>query len=125
MEHGDHGLSHVGRAAVRTIVAKAHVDVGKGSLVATEPTGLKGDGTACGGPVCAVCRDIVTTACRPMLDDCSCGRGRTKTGERTGIYPLHAIRECFVGDEVVSSPAGVCNHAVGGNDGREDDCEKC
>jgi hypothetical protein len=104
LEHGDHGESHIGRAAVGAIVAKAHVDVGKGSLVATEPTGLEGNGTSCGGPVCAVCRDIVTTA---------------------GIYPLHAIREGFVGDEVVSSPAGVRYHAVGRNDGREDDCEKC
>lgn len=62
LEHGDDGLCHVCWAAVRTIIAKAHVDVGEGCLVAAEPAGLESDSAASFGPVCSVCRDIVTAA---------------------------------------------------------------
>lgn len=31
---------------------------------------------------------------------------------RTWVDPLHAVGECCVGDEVVSSPAGIGNDAV-------------
>lgn len=62
LEHGNHGKSHVRRTAVWTVIAETHVDVGKCCLVAAEPAGLESDGTACRGPVCAVCRDIVTAA---------------------------------------------------------------
>lgn len=62
LELGNHGVGHVERAAVGTIASEAHVDVGKGSLVAAEPTWLEGDGTAGGGPVGAVLRHVVSTA---------------------------------------------------------------
>lgn len=62
LEHGDDRLCHVRWAAVRAVVAKAHVHVGEGCLVAAEPAGLECDSAASCGPVCSVCRDIVTAA---------------------------------------------------------------
>lgn len=39
-------------------------------------------------------------------------------GKLTWIHPLHAIRECVVGNEVIASPSGVCDDRVCG-------CECC
>lgn len=45
-------------------------------------------------------------------------RGR-RTGERTRVHPLHAVREGLVGDESVAAPAGVGDDCVSVDDGGE------
>lgn len=42
----------------------------------------------------------------------------------TWVHPLHAIGECVVLDEVVSSPAGIGNDNVSRGDGGQDDGEE-
>lgn len=54
LEGRDHGVAHVRRSTVGAIGAVAEVDVHEGGLVALEPAGLDGDGTACCGPVGSV-----------------------------------------------------------------------
>ena len=60
-------------------------------------------------------------------------KGRIGGGQRTWVYPLHAIGICVVGShaqavlggdvacglEVIAPPAGVCDNCVGGGERRE------
>lgn len=63
LELGNHGEGHVGRATVWAVIAESHVDVGKGSLVASEPSRLEGDGSSSRGPVRAVLCYVVSATC--------------------------------------------------------------
>lgn len=54
LEGLDHGVGHVGRAAVGGVGAEAEINLHKGRQVAAEPAWLEGDGAAADGPVCAV-----------------------------------------------------------------------
>ena len=63
LELRNHGEGHVGRATVWAVIAESHVDVGKGSLVASEPSRLEGDGSSSRGPVRAVLCYVVSATC--------------------------------------------------------------
>lgn len=63
LEGADHGVAHVLGPAAGAVGAEAQVHVDEGRGVALEPAGLEGDGAAGRGPVGAVCRRGVATAC--------------------------------------------------------------
>lgn len=63
LELRNHGESHVGRATVWAVISESHVDVGKGSLVASEPSRLEGDSTSSRRPVRAVLCYVVSATC--------------------------------------------------------------
>lgn len=54
LEYGDHGEGHVGWSLVGSVGAESEVDVEERCGMALEPSGLDGDGSAGGGPHCAV-----------------------------------------------------------------------
>lgn len=136
LEGRHHGEAHVPGAVVWPVGAEAHVDVEEGRGVALEPAWLEGECAARRGPVCAVCCCWVATAWEgnmPCQLICSglamahneagvepvslrreervCDSG--SWGKRlTWVHPLHAERECVVGNEIVTSPSGICEDGV-------------
>jgi hypothetical protein len=83
--------AHVRRTTVWPVGSESHVDIKKGRRVSLEPSRLEGDGTASYGPVCPVLRYRHSS---------------------TRVHPLHAIRKSVVCDQVVASPARICDDSV-------------
>lgn len=106
LEGMDHGVAHVGRAAVNVgagIGAKAKIDLKERGEVAAEPAGLEGDGAAANGPVGAVLGDSRAAA---------------------WIHPLHSIGICLVGNEVIAAPAGISDDGVCGGEASEGEADE-
>lgn len=103
LERRDHGQTHI-----YGIGAFAEVHVDETEEMASEPAGLKGDGTASGGPVGAVrCERGSATWICPLLAE-----GVEDLGgvARDGCDTVHAHSHIDIarGVQAVASPARVC-----------------
>lgn len=110
LERRHNGQAHVQGTAVRPIGSEAHVDVKKGCGVALEPSWLECERTACRRPICPVLCNAHTAACDRNVSQTHSIEGKRQL--LTWIHPLHAIGKCVVGDQVVSSPSGICDDGV-------------
>lgn len=88
----DHGVGHVGWAAVRPVGAKAEIYENLGRGMALEPARLERNSSAGHRPVCAIRRRVHATACvRPT---------RKSMSETANSNPPRAVYSLFVAARV-------------------------
>jgi len=100
--------THVAGTAVGAVSSQTHVDIEESGGVALEPARLEGDGTADGRPVRPVLCKGHPAACKSV----SVHFFLLVPRSHTWIHPLHAVGERRVRDQVVSSPAWICDDGV-------------